>query len=168
MFCGLDKRELGDRSLPPHVRGVLLKREFAPTLELALSLHPQTKQVVVVAGTSEFDTRLLDLARQEFSVYESRLTFTYLTTLPLQKLLTELARTAAAHHRAVHHAFSRRRRRVFRSTRGRTTCFSRSERARLWLPRSISWSWHRRGKPVQSLYAGHRGRKAGLAGLGRV
>jgi signal transduction histidine kinase len=90
VFCGVDKEELGDSSLPPHVRGVLLKREFAPTLELALKLHPQTKQVVVVAGTSEFDTRLLNLARQEFSVYESRLKFTYLTTLPLQKLLTEV------------------------------------------------------------------------------
>ena len=91
VFCGVDKGELGDRSLPPHVRGVLLKREFAPTLELALSLHPDTKQVVVVAGTSEFDARLLNEARQQFKVYETRLTFTYLTTLPLQKLLTELA-----------------------------------------------------------------------------
>ena len=92
VFCGVDKEELGDRPLPPHVRGVLLKREFAPTLELALSLHPLTKQVIVVAGTSEFDTRLLNQARQEFSVYEKRLTFTYLTALPLQKLLTELAK----------------------------------------------------------------------------
>jgi ABC-type uncharacterized transport system substrate-binding protein len=91
VFCGVDKGELGDRSLPPHVRGVLLKREFAPTLELALSLHPDTKRVVVVAGTSEFDARLLNEARQQFKVYETRLTFTYLTTLPLQKLLTELA-----------------------------------------------------------------------------
>jgi signal transduction histidine kinase len=91
VFCGVDKEELGDRSLPSHVRGVLLKREFAPTLELALSLHSDTKQVVVVAGTSEFDTRLLSLARQQFNVYAIRLTFTYLTTLPLQKLLTELA-----------------------------------------------------------------------------
>ena len=91
VFCGVDRRELGDRSLPPHVHGVLLKREFAPTLELAIGLHPHTKRVVVVAGTSEFDTRLLDQARQEFGVYENRLAFTYLTTLPLQKLLTELA-----------------------------------------------------------------------------
>ena len=91
VFCGVDKEVLGDRSLPPHVRGVLLKREFAPTLELALKLHPDTKQVVVVAGTSEFDTRLLDWARQQFKAYEARLPFTYLTTLPLQKLLTELA-----------------------------------------------------------------------------
>ena len=91
VFCGIDRRELGDRSLPPHVHGVLLKREFAPTLELAIGLHPHTKRVVVVAGTSEFDTRILDQARQEFGVYENRLAFTYLTTLPLQKLLTELA-----------------------------------------------------------------------------
>ena len=91
VFCGVEKRVLGNRSLPPHVRGVLLNWEFAPTLELALNLHPQTKQVVVVAGTSEFDTQLLNLARREFSVYEFRLTFTYLTTLPLQQLLTELA-----------------------------------------------------------------------------
>ena len=91
VFCGADKAELGDRALPPHVRGVFLKREFVPTLELALNLHPQTKQVVVVAGTSEFDSQLLSQARQEFSVYETRLKLTYLTTLPLQKLLAELA-----------------------------------------------------------------------------
>ena len=72
VFSGVDRRELGDRSLPPHVYGVLLKREFAPTLELAISLHPYTKQVVVVAGTSELDKRILDHARQEFSVYENR------------------------------------------------------------------------------------------------
>ena len=59
VFCGLDKEELGNRSLPPHVHGVLLNWEFAPTLELALGLHPEAKQVVVVTGTSEFDTRLL-------------------------------------------------------------------------------------------------------------
>jgi signal transduction histidine kinase len=91
VFCGIEKKALDGLSLPPHVGGILLNREFAPTLELALKLHPQTKQVVVVAGTSEFDTRLLNWARQDFSAYESQLTFTYLTTLPLQKLLTELS-----------------------------------------------------------------------------
>ena len=90
VFCGIDRRELGDRSLPPHVHGVLLKREFAPTLELALGLHPDTKNIAVVAGTSEFDIRLLEQAREEFGVYESRLAFTYMTAAPLQKLLIDL------------------------------------------------------------------------------
>ena len=36
VFCGLDKRQLGTGPLPSNVYGVLIKREFAPTLELAL------------------------------------------------------------------------------------------------------------------------------------
>jgi signal transduction histidine kinase len=91
VFCGVDRREFGNRSLPPDVRGILVKREFAPTLEIALRLHPRTKRVAVVAGTSGFDTRLLDQAKDEFRRYEDRLAFTYLAGLPLQKILSELS-----------------------------------------------------------------------------
>lgn len=91
VFCGIDRPELGDRRLPPHVRGVLLKREFAPTLELALGLHAQTKHVAVVAGTSAFDAQLLEQAKREFEAYADRVAFRYLTALPLQRLLAELA-----------------------------------------------------------------------------
>jgi signal transduction histidine kinase len=91
VFCAIDKTELGNRLLPPHVRGILLKREFAPTVEIALSLHPRTEHAVVVAGTSDLDTRLLEQAKRDFGIYESRLDFQYLTTLPLQDLLAELS-----------------------------------------------------------------------------
>jgi len=91
VFCGVDKTELGNRLLPPHVRGILLKREFAPTVEIALSLHPGTERAVVVAGTSDLDTRILEQAKIDFGFYESRLDFQYLTTLPLQNLLAELS-----------------------------------------------------------------------------
>ena len=91
VFCGIDKTELGNRSLPPHVSGVLVKREFAPTVDIALKLHPGTERAVVVAGTSKFDTKLLEEAKKEFRVYEDRLAFRYLTTLPLQNLLVELS-----------------------------------------------------------------------------
>ena len=91
VFCGIDKTELGNRSLPPHVRGILLKREFAPTVEIALSLHPKTERAVVVAGTSDFDTKVLEQAKIDFGFYEERLQIQYLTTLPLRDLLTELS-----------------------------------------------------------------------------
>jgi signal transduction histidine kinase len=91
VFCGIDKTELGSRVLPRRIRGILLKREFAPTVEIALSLHPKSERAVVVAGTSDFDTRLLEQAKREFRFYEERLNFQYLTTLPLQNLLTELS-----------------------------------------------------------------------------
>ena len=91
VFCGIDKTELGNRLLPSQVRGVLLKREFAPTVEIALHLHPGTEHAVVVAGSSDFDTKLLELAKIDFGFYQERFTFQYLTTLPLQDLLTELS-----------------------------------------------------------------------------
>jgi PAS domain S-box-containing protein len=91
VFCGLDRRELGGQQLPSNVTGVLLKREFLSTLELALRLHPDTKRVVFVAGTSEFDSRLVEQAKQEFRAVEDRVEIAYLTKLPLNKLLTELS-----------------------------------------------------------------------------
>jgi signal transduction histidine kinase len=91
VFCGIDKTELGNRLLPPNVRGILVKREFAPTVEIALHLHPKTERAVVVAGTSDFDTRLLEQAKIDFGFYQERLDFKYLTTLSLQDLLTDLS-----------------------------------------------------------------------------
>ena len=91
VFCAIDKDELDHRSLPPHVRGIFIDRAFAPTLELALGLNPQTKRVTVIAGTSEFDSRLLQQAREEFRSYEDRVAFTYLTPLALEDQLTEIS-----------------------------------------------------------------------------
>jgi signal transduction histidine kinase len=91
VFSGLDRQQLANRSLPPNVYGVLVKREFAPTLDLVLRLHPTTEHVVVVAGTSDFDTRLLLQAQNEFRPYENRVSFTYLVELPLGQLLSTLS-----------------------------------------------------------------------------
>ena len=91
VFCGLDGKQLGTRSLPADVYGVLIKREFAPTLELALRLHPMTERVVVVSGTSDFDEELRAQAQTEFQTYESRVSFTYLSELPLDQLLAKLS-----------------------------------------------------------------------------
>ena len=91
IFCGIDKTELGNRVLPPHVRGIVLKREFAPTIEIALKLHPKAERAGVVAGTSGFDERLLEQAKREFRFDEERLDIQYLMTLPLQNLLAELS-----------------------------------------------------------------------------
>lgn len=92
VVCCFDSAELGSRSLPPDVRGVLVKREFAPTVDLALNLHPDTEQVVVVAGSSDFDKGLLEQAKTEFRPYEERLAFRYLTTLALHEILAEVAK----------------------------------------------------------------------------
>lgn len=93
VFCGLDRKQVGTRPLPPNWYGILLKREFTPTLEIVLRLHPKTREVVVVSGTSEFDDIILAQARNEFWAYESqsRVAFTYLSDLPFQSLLPILS-----------------------------------------------------------------------------
>src|SRR5258708_7503986 len=91
VFSGLDRQQLGTRSLPPNVYGVLIKREFAPALDLVLRVHPTTEHFVVVAGTSDYDTRLLLQAQKEFRPYENRVSFTYLPELPLEQLLSTLS-----------------------------------------------------------------------------
>jgi signal transduction histidine kinase len=92
VFLGVDSTYLDGRSLPPGVSGVLLTRKFAPTLELALRLHPMTENVVVVSGGAEIDIKLLESARKQFQPYDGRVSFRYLTALPMQELLKELSR----------------------------------------------------------------------------
>jgi signal transduction histidine kinase len=91
VFCGIDRRELGARRLPPNFTGVLLKREFAPTLELALGLDPGTQRVLFVAGSAEFDRRLVDQARAEFQAARPPVPVEYLIGLPMPALLDTLA-----------------------------------------------------------------------------
>lgn len=92
VFCGIDRRELGARPLPPHVTGILLQRAFLPTAELALELHPDARRLVFVGGTGDFDSRLIEQARRELRAIEDRVTLTYLTSLPMDTLLAELGR----------------------------------------------------------------------------
>ena len=92
IFCGLDSREFDARRTEPNVTGILVKREFKPTLELALRLQPDTRQVVFVAGTSEFNRYWQEQAERDLREFEGRVAIKYLTTLPMDQLRSEVAR----------------------------------------------------------------------------
>jgi PAS domain S-box-containing protein len=92
VFLGVDRRELGSRSLPPHVTGILFRRAFLPTAELALRLHPGVRRIVMVGGTGDFDSRLIEQARRELRVLENRVAITYLTSQPLDTMLAALGK----------------------------------------------------------------------------
>jgi signal transduction histidine kinase len=91
VFCGIDRRDFGDRRLPVNVTGVLLKREFAPTLKLALALHPGTRRVLFISGASPFDRRLTDAAKADFRANANQVAIEYLTGLPWPRLADTLA-----------------------------------------------------------------------------
>jgi signal transduction histidine kinase len=65
------------------VTGIRIGVAYAETLKLALTLHPSTQRVFVVAVGS--DERTLEYVRAEFSVFSRQVSITYLTeaTVPL-------------------------------------------------------------------------------------
>jgi PAS domain S-box-containing protein len=71
--------------------GVLHQSTHKETLELALKLQPDTKQVFVISGTPEHDKRYETLSRQELSSLSNRVEINYLTDLPLLDLIGKTA-----------------------------------------------------------------------------
>lgn len=91
VFCGVDSHDLDGRVLPPDVTGVMMKRNFAPTLETALKLQPETREVFVIGGTSRFDQQIQAIARRDLEPFDGRVTIHWLTALPMDDLVTRVA-----------------------------------------------------------------------------
>ena len=71
----------------PGLTGIIRANTHRKTLDLALKLHPETKDLFVISGTPEHDKRFETIAREELAGYEKRLRITYLTDLPIHELL---------------------------------------------------------------------------------
>jgi signal transduction histidine kinase len=91
VFCGIDSSYLEEHPLPPTVTGVAIKRDYAPTIDIALRLQPETQNLFVVGGTAEFDRQIQAIARRDLAPYEDRVRITYLTDLPMPELLAVVA-----------------------------------------------------------------------------
>jgi signal transduction histidine kinase len=63
----------------------------------ALNVDPRIRQVAIVTGTSEMDRDLEVAAVEDLSRYQTRVTLTYLTGLPMAKLLDAVARLPKNH-----------------------------------------------------------------------
>ena len=91
VFCGVDPTDLQPGTLRPNITGVLVQRNFAPTLQIALDLQPQTRNVFVVGGTSRFDRQIQAIVKRDLQPFETRVAITWLTALPLGELLQKLS-----------------------------------------------------------------------------
>ncbi len=70
----------------PGMTGIVPVRTHKQTLDLALKLHPDTRQLFFISGTPERDKRLETIARGELQGYEGKLKIEYLTDLSQQEL----------------------------------------------------------------------------------
>ena len=75
----------------PNIAGLFLSIDVEKTIELALSLRPDTERIHVVAGTSKVDAYFEALAREAARPYESTVRFDYLNNLSMDDILSKAA-----------------------------------------------------------------------------
>jgi signal transduction histidine kinase len=92
VFCGGIEGMAGPPRLDSRFTGSWLKLEPAKTIDAALRLFPETRNIIVVGGTSAFDRAIQTLTRDGLRSYEGRLDFTHLTDLEMSALLERLRR----------------------------------------------------------------------------
>lgn len=91
VFGTLDKSRIEGLKLGPNITGILADAGFGATLEAALRMQPDTRNVVVVTGSSPIDDKNLTKAQTQFHSFAGRVAFTYLTGLPMEELEQRLA-----------------------------------------------------------------------------
>ena len=91
VFGGIHGKFIEKLSLGPNITGYLRENNYTTTLDLALGLHPNTREVVVFAGAGLLGQERSDEAREAFRKYEDRLDFSYMIGLPMDELLEKLA-----------------------------------------------------------------------------
>jgi PAS domain S-box-containing protein len=91
IFVNTNEHEVDGLDLRQNVTGVQGSIDLRSALDLALSLHPGTRRVVVVTGNSSRDKSWEELAHKEFRSSEASTEFTYLTNVTIEELRRELA-----------------------------------------------------------------------------
>jgi signal transduction histidine kinase len=90
VFCCATRGQPGQPVTDSRSTGSWLQFEPARTLDAALRLLPETRQVFVVAGQSRFDKGVVALTRAGLTSYEAKLDVTYLTDLSMKQLQERL------------------------------------------------------------------------------
>ena len=90
VFCCTAPGQIDQMRPDSRSTGSWFQLEPAKTVEAALGLLPETRHLFVVGGQSDYDRRLTALVKTDLLSYENKLDVTYLTDLPMSKLLERL------------------------------------------------------------------------------
>jgi PAS domain S-box-containing protein len=95
VLCGISRESFQSQTLPPNFVGVPIAIEPLPTLELAVRLQPDAREIVIVTGASEFDRLWEARLRKNVPQLQTSVPIRYLSGLPLDDVLRELSRLPA-------------------------------------------------------------------------
>jgi PAS domain S-box-containing protein len=90
IICPVDEREIRDISPGPNVMVCTDRYNIKDTVETALRLQPDTRRVVVVSGTSPFESLWEKQMKIELRELETKVQFEYVSDQPMNEILREL------------------------------------------------------------------------------
>ena len=83
---------IAPEGLPSNMTGVSMHFDMAGTIDMALRLHPGTRQVFFVGGPSKIDEKYKEIFKKETGPLLDGIEVTYLVGLPFGELLSRLAK----------------------------------------------------------------------------
>ncbi len=101
VFTMVAPGRIQNQRLWPGVTGVTIPSDVRGTLDLALQLGPDTRNVAVISGSSEFEQYWLQETRRELSQREPKLDVIELVGLPPEQLLNRLNKLPPAYCRLI-------------------------------------------------------------------
>jgi len=92
LYTGVPVELLRDRQLAPATTGIPRRFDLAGTVELALRLRPETRRLIVIAGSGDFDRVMTRLARTQLEPLATRLTIEYWLDAPIDEYVRRIAK----------------------------------------------------------------------------
>jgi PAS domain S-box-containing protein len=86
------KRPATNETSGPGLTGIVLGGGYKKTLDLALRLHPSTKQVFIISGTLNHDKKYETLCREELKGLDSGISINYFTDFSVEELIFKTKR----------------------------------------------------------------------------
>jgi signal transduction histidine kinase len=90
VFTSVNASRIAQIALKENITGVAVKRDVRQTLDLLLTVHPDTRQIVVPVGSSPTEEAWGKETRELFQPYETRVRITYLSGLSMDAMLGTL------------------------------------------------------------------------------
>jgi signal transduction histidine kinase/ABC-type uncharacterized transport system substrate-binding protein len=90
VFASVNATRLAQTTLRENITGVGVKRDIRQTLDLLLSLQPDTRQIVVPVGSSATEKAWAADTRELLQPYETRVRIEYLFGLSMESMLRAL------------------------------------------------------------------------------
>ena len=90
VFCCTSRTRFSALGTPANLTGIISEFDLTKTLALAQRLQPAARNLVVVAGASEFDRQWIQIARRQLASYEQKYNTSYLAGLRHDDLIGRL------------------------------------------------------------------------------